>query len=352
MASHRPQRALRTRRAVRVARITVPALVVGALASGIAVAALPGASLNAAPAPAPSVSAEALRAVSERPSRDEARPAPAPSVAVKSPSKASKGPAKKATPKRAPAKPAQPKASRTEKLEVAKVKPKPEPKLDLTVIGSRYLTADLNVRTEPNRDAKVVVVLETRSKVRVTDTIRNGFRLIVRDGNGRWVSNDYLARNLPPVEKSAPEAKQSSPARKTSPARQSAPAKQSSSSDSGISNSSCNKSQSIESGLVSNGVKVYRALCARFPNISSFGGRRPANGGFHPTGQAVDAMISNGGWEVAQWLRANAGRLGVSEVIHAQKIWTVQRGGEGWRGMSDQGNATANHFDHVHVSVY
>ena len=66
------------------------------------------------------------------------------------------------------------------------------------------------------------------------------------------------------------------------------------------------------------------------------------------------AMIDtdNGGWEVARWLRANAGRLGVSEVIHAQKIWTVQRSSEGWRSMSDQGNATANHYDHVHVSVY
>ena len=30
----------------------------------------------------------------------------------------------------------------------------------------------------------------------------------------------------------------------------------------------------------------------------------------------------------------------------------MQRSGEGWRGMSDRGNATANHFDHVHISVY
>ena len=107
---------------------------------------------------------------------------------------------------------------------------------------------------------------------------------------------------------------------------------------SGISSASCNKSSSIEGGLQSNGVKVYRALCARFPNISSFGGRRPANGGFHPSGRAVDAMIDtdNGGWEVARWVRANASRLGVSEVIHAQSIWTVQRSGEGWRGMSDR----------------
>jgi hypothetical protein len=198
---------------------------------------------------------------------------------------------------------------------------KAEPVLDLTVIGSRYLTEDLNLRTKPDKDAKVLSVLETRSKIKITDTVEDGFRLVVRDGKGRWVTDEYLAKKRPPK-------------------------------DVGISDESCDKNSSIEGGLVSNGIKVYRALCAKFPNITAFGGRRPANGGFHPTGQAVDAMISNGGSEVARWLRANAGRLGVSEVIHAQKIWTVQRSGEGWRGMSDMGNATANHYDHVHVSVY
>ena len=33
-------------------------------------------------------------------------------------------------------------------------------------------------------------------------------------------------------------------------------------------------------------------------------------------------------------------------------IWSVERGGEGWRGMSDRGSTTANHYDHVHVTTY
>ena len=33
-------------------------------------------------------------------------------------------------------------------------------------------------------------------------------------------------------------------------------------------------------------------------------------------------------------------------------VASVQRGGEGWRGMSDRGSATANHYDHVHVSTF
>jgi hypothetical protein len=39
-------------------------------------------------------------------------------------------------------------------------------------------------------------------------------------------------------------------------------------------------------------------------------------------------------------------------VIWSQHIWTVQRSSEGWRAMPDRGSTTANHYDHVHVSVY
>jgi hypothetical protein len=39
-------------------------------------------------------------------------------------------------------------------------------------------------------------------------------------------------------------------------------------------------------------------------------------------------------------------------VIWSQQIWTVDRGSEGWRYMEDRGSTTANHYDHVHVTVY
>ena len=65
-------------------------------------------------------------------------------------------------------------------------------------------------------------------------------------------------------------------------------------------------------------------------------------------------MIPNSsvGQAIANYVRANAKALGVSEVIWSQHIWTVQRSGEGWRSMSDRGSPTANHYDHVHVTVY
>jgi hypothetical protein len=79
-----------------------------------------------------------------------------------------------------------------------------------------------------------------------------------------------------------------------------------------------------------------------------------SSSGFHGEGRALDCMISDSsvGWDLAKWVRANARSLGVMEVIYRQQIWTVQRSSEGWRSMEDRGSPTANHMDHVHVSVY
>ncbi|WP_141013569.1 hypothetical protein [Nocardioides sambongensis] len=64
-------------------------------------------------------------------------------------------------------------------------------------------------------------------------------------------------------------------------------------------------------------------------------------------------MTSGGtGWEVAEFLRENYSSFGISYIIYEQQIWSVERSGEGWRGMEDRGSVTANHYDHVHVSVY
>ena len=52
---------------------------------------------------------------------------------------------------------------------------------------------------------------------------------------------------------------------------------------------------------------------------------------------------------LAAFVQSHAAELSVDYVIWRQRIWSPGRGG--WRGMSDRGDATANHFDHVHVSV-
>ena len=218
----------------------------------------------------------------------------------------------------------------TQAKPVAKSKPKPAPTPALKVVDSKYVTASLNVRTGPSFESDVVDVVSVGEKISVTSAIYNGFRFISYNDRGRWISNKYLSDKKPAVQSSG------------------------GSSGGGISSASCSKSSSIQSGLVPNAIKVYRALCARYPQISSFGGRRAGDSGFHGTGRALDVMISNSsvGWDIANWTRANASALGVSEVIYSQKIWTVERSSEGWRSMSDRGSATANHYDHVHVSVY
>ncbi len=107
----------------------------------------------------------------------------------------------------------------------------------------------------------------------------------------------------------------------------------------------------MPSGVSPNVVKVHQAVCAAFPEITTYGTFR--SDGEHSQGIAVDIMVSGDrGWEVAEFVRENYAELGVSYLIYAQQIWSVEQAGAGWRGMSDRGSATANHYDHVHVTTY
>ena len=67
----------------------------------------------------------------------------------------------------------------------------------------------------------------------------------------------------------------------------------------------------------------------------------------HPGGLAVDFMVDRAtGDRLAACALENMGPLGVKYVIWRQRI----NFGEGWKPMEDRGGATANHFDHVHIS--
>jgi len=83
----------------------------------------------------------------------------------------------------------------------------------------------------------------------------------------------------------------------------------------------------------------------------------------HSQGRACDFMLSTGGvlpttdkvalgYEVASWAQANASRLGIEYIIYRQKIWDIRMASSGWVPMEDRGSITANHFDHVHISVF
>ncbi|MFC9976787.1 coiled-coil domain-containing protein [Spirillospora sp. NPDC127200] len=81
----------------------------------------------------------------------------------------------------------------------------------------------------------------------------------------------------------------------------------------------------------------------------------------HGVGKACDFMVTSGGRvatgsaqtlgdRTAAYAIANASKLGVKYVIWRQRIYDMRS--PGWDSMSDRGGATANHYDHVHISVF
>ena len=87
----------------------------------------------------------------------------------------------------------------------------------------------------------------------------------------------------------------------------------------------------------------------RFHIGTVYGFGKRTNATDHDDGLALDFMTRNGG-PLADYVQANAKRLGVTYIIWNQRIWSVARSSEGWRAMADRGSVTANHKDHVHVS--
>jgi hypothetical protein len=108
-------------------------------------------------------------------------------------------------------------------------------------------------------------------------------------------------------------------------------------------------SQGAALGLGANAQAVYSAVRTQFPDMSNIGGFRAGDPGDHGSGNAVDIMVTGArGDQVSAWLQAHAGELNIKYVIWQQQIWMP---GSGWKGMSDRGSPTQNHYDHVHVSV-
>lgn len=181
----------------------------------------------------------------------------------------------------------------------------------------RWTSASLELWSSPLESAKNLGEIKSGKKVLVTGRAQKGRAEIVLDGQARWVNADYLSTDKPLPGLGA----------------------------------SCTNGTSVPSGVSANIKKVHQAVCAAFPEIGTYGTFR--GDGEHSQGIAVDIMVSGSrGWQVAEFVRAHYAELGVSYLIYSQNIWSVERGGEGWRGMSDRGSATANHYDHVHVTTF
>ena len=187
----------------------------------------------------------------------------------------------------------------------------------------RWTTAPLNLWAKPDDTASKVGVVPGDKRVLVTGRNAADRVEVVVDGKSRWVTAGYLVKNKPSPEIQEPE-------------------------EVGL-GGACTNGSSV-SGQP-NVIGVHQAVCAAFPEITSYGTYR--SDGEHAQGLAIDIMVSGSpGWEVAEFLRANYSELGISYIMFSQKIWSVDRGSEGWRYVEDRGSVTANHYDHVHVTTY
>jgi 3D (Asp-Asp-Asp) domain-containing protein len=298
-----------------IAKVAIPGAAVALVATGSA-AALPGQEVKI---DTPIASSSLQLARESAISRDALRPPLNVTTATPKP-KPKASPTAKHLKKQAPI----PKPTATKTRAAAAAPAATPPK----VTGTKYTTTDLNVWSVPVVGT-LLDVIPKGSKVYVTGKVDGIWAEIVRDEKSRWVKAQYLSATKPVA------------ATTTSTAGT-------------ISQAPCKHGSDVENGLTQDAIRVHRAVCAKFPNITSYGGLRAGDSGSeHSTGRALDIMVTGAaGDEVAAWLKANYKKLGISELIWAQRIWTVQRSSEGWRPMEDRGGATANHYDHVHVSVY
>jgi len=190
----------------------------------------------------------------------------------------------------------------------------------------KWSTTDLNLWSSSSRAAKQIGLLKSGKHVLVTGRAAEGRVEVVVDGHSRWVTAGYLSDDKPEASAGGGAA-------------------------AGLSMAPC-PDGSVEYRLTPAAVYLYRSVCHAFPQITSYGGWDAH--GEHASGKALDIMTSDVtlGNQIAAFLQAHAAELHIYDILWRQHIWTPERASEGWRLFADRGSATANHYDHVHVSVY
>jgi hypothetical protein len=185
----------------------------------------------------------------------------------------------------------------------------------------RWTTTDLNLWTGSGDDAAKDGEIKAGKQVLVTGRHTPDRVEIVIDGESRWVTAGYLSDEKPLTAAA------------------------------GLSMAPC-PDPSVENRLTDNIVYVYRSVCHAFPQITSYGGWDAH--GEHSSGRALDIMTSDValGNAIAAFLQQHASELHLYDILWRQRIWTPVRASEGWRTFPSRGSATANHYDHVHVSTY
>lgn len=196
---------------------------------------------------------------------------------------------------------------------------------------TRYTTADLNIRASASTSSKIVAVANLGMALQLTGTVKNNMAQVKYNGGLYWASLSYLSATKPNTSSS----------------------------------SGSSTSNGVWTGGDSEGVTqllattkaIVNLVHKTWPSMVTFYGVRSDPLPDHPTGHAVDCMLPHYktntalGWAIANYLRAHAKQLDIQYIIFDQHIWNIKYDSKGWRAMADRGGDTANHKDHVHVTV-
>ena len=181
-----------------------------------------------------------------------------------------------------------------------------------------YAVEDTSVLAEPGSRGSRLSSLSRGAQLAVTGRTEDGYSEVAAGAALGWILTAATSTSPPPELSGAP----------------------------------CPGQGSVENGLRASTIAVHRAVCAEFPGLVH-GGLRPGDDGDHGTGKALDIMIRGAaGDELARWLQQNAEELGIHQLIWRQRIWYSGSSFDAWQGMEDRGSETANHYDHVHVSMH
>ena len=237
--------------------------------------------------------------------------------------------------------------------------PKPPTAALPRTVGTVYATADLLLRDSPAAEFVSYGTVPTGSSIGITGREMNGRAEIVHKGTVRWVTSRYLSAKAPESNASSPTNANKAVA-SVSKAPTATTTSNKTSSTTKATTASPDKPAAATSsrfklpGLTPNSQKLLAQLDKQFPEVRTIYGVRQDPLPDHPSGRALEVMVySNAalGDRVAEWTRSNAQALNIDYIIWNQRIWSVARSSEGWRHMADRGSVTANHRDHVHITV-
>lgn len=190
--------------------------------------------------------------------------------------------------------------------------------------ATEWTTGDLNLWPSASEQQDQVGLVDSGTKVVSLGLTVAGRQEVMVKGQPRWVTAGYLSTDRPTASDPASGA---------------------------LSDAPC-PDMSVEHGLAADTIRVYRAVCHAFPQVTNYlgWGDRPE----HDTGHAIDVMVYGDkalGDQIAAWAQAHAAELNLYDVLWYQHIWTPVRASEGWRPLPDRGSPTANHMDHVHLGT-